>query len=232
MLYTYFGTSIGEVRQKALDHVRKSAEAGATITTITTDTYVPGMLSDCTQAASLFLEKQIFLIDTPSEKQDVFTDVLDNLELLKESEHEFVIIEDTLNAAAKKKFGSCGEMCELQGEKKETFNTFSLTDALLLKDKKTLWLKLTEAVQAGVSLEEIVGVLFWQIKILRLVEKSKSADEAGQKPFVYQKAQRALAKFKPGELSELSRGLLKLYHDGHMGKADMRNALEQWVLGL
>jgi hypothetical protein len=68
--------------------------------------------------------------------------------------------------------------------------------------------------------------------MLRLAERTKSAEEAGQKPFVYSKAKRALSAFKEGELDSISRDLLSIYHDGHLGKRDIDLALERWVLTL
>ena len=230
MLYIYFGNNTSEVRQKALARVHVCAGEGGQVTHITSDAYTIGSLIDLASGASLFSEKQVFLLDTPSERTEVYEDIMGNLELLKDSEHDFILIEHAVLAGDKKKFSAHGESHEITAEKKDSFNTFSLTDALCMRDKKTLWLLLMEARKAGVPAEEIIGVLFWQIKILRLVEKTKSAEEAGQKPFVYNKAKRALLKFKPGELEKLSRELLVLYHEGHVGKVDINLSLEKWVL--
>jgi len=230
MLYIYFGNNTGEVRQKALARVHVCAGNDGQVVHITSDAYVVGSLTDLASGASLFSEKQVFLLDTPSERAEAYEDVIANLELLKESEHDFILIEQAVLAGDKKKFSTHGEAHEITAEKKDSFNTFSLTDAFCMRDKKTFWLLLMEARKAGVPAEEIIGVLFWQIKILRLVEKTKSAEEAGQKPFVYQKAKRALSKFKSGELEKLSRELLVLYHEGHLGKGDINLTLEKWVL--
>ncbi len=59
-----------------------------------------------------------------------------------------------------------------------------------------------------------------------------SAEVAGMKDYPYQKAQRSLSAFKPGELETLSHSLLRVYHDGHGGVRDIDAALELWVLGL
>ena len=56
--------------------------------------------------------------------------------------------------------------------------------------------------------------------------------EAGQQPFVYDKAKRALSKYKQGELTALSHELILLYHKGHMGMCTLPHALEAWVLKL
>ena len=61
-------------------------------------------------------------------------------------------------------------------------------------------------------------------------ECDKTAAEAGMKDFPYQKAKRALLRFKPGEIEAKARKLLVLYHKGHRGEVDLDLALEEWVL--
>ncbi len=89
---------------------------------------------------------------------------------------------------------------------------------------------LAEARLAGVRSEELVGILWWQLKTMRLAAVTRSAIDAGMKDFLYNKAKRALGLFKEGEVNELSRSLLELYHLSHQGKRDMDLALEEWVL--
>jgi hypothetical protein len=91
---------------------------------------------------------------------------------------------------------------------------------------------LQEARQSGLREEEIIGMLWWQLKSLRLALVTNSADEAGMKEFPYTKAKRALSTFAPGEVVLLSQSLLELYHAGHSGQSDMDVALEEWVLTL
>jgi hypothetical protein len=89
---------------------------------------------------------------------------------------------------------------------------------------------LQDARAAGLREEEIIGMLWGQLKSLRLAAVTSSADEAGMKDFPYNKSKRALNTFAPGEVLTLSQSLLELYHAGHSGQRDMDIALEQWVL--
>ena len=89
---------------------------------------------------------------------------------------------------------------------------------------------LQEAKAAGQSAEEIIGVLWWQLKTLRLAAITNLASEAGLKDFPYNKAKRSLSHFKEGELGTLSLSLLSLYHEGPAGIVDIDEALEQWLL--
>ncbi len=231
MLYVYFGNDAIRVRQEAFDFVHTLTEDDSLVTTISSDRYEEGVLIDIAEGSSLFGGTQVCVIDTPSEDSEVFQHVMEQLEVMKVSQNHFIIIESALKADEKKKLLSqATKFEELTSDKKEKFNAFLLTDALLRRDKKSLWLLLMEAQKNELSNEEITGVLFWQIKILRLVEKTKSAEEAGQKPFVYSKAKRALTNFKKEELDTMSRTLLSIYHDGHLGRCDTALALEKWVL--
>ena len=123
-------------------------------------------------------------------------------------------------------------MEEYKAAAAERFNAFGMADSLSRKDKKTLWLQLQDAKQANLSAEEIIGTLWWQLKSMRLAKNTNSAAEAGMKDFPYNKAKRALSAFKDGELESLSRGLLTVYHEGHLGKVDIDIALERWMLTL
>ncbi len=233
MLYVYYGSDISLVREKAFSFLHTLMKEDTSVTYITPDIYEEGMIIDSAEAVSLFGGEHVFVIDTPSEKPEVFSSVLEKLALMRDSVNHFILIEGALLAAPKKKLEvGASSIEEFVKEKTTKFNAFSLTDAFTRRDKKSLWLLLTEAWSEGLSNEEIVGILFWQVKILRLVERTKSADEAGQKPFVYQKAKQALRNFKQGELDRLSQELVTIYHEGHGGKRDMTTALEGWVLSL
>lgn len=232
MLHVFFGTDVVKVRKSAHDFL-VSLPGGAEAQYITAETYVDGVLADVVGASSLFGEKQAILIDTPSELAEMKEAVWDMLPELAASENEFVLIESKLLAADQKKLKThAAHVEEFTETKAEAFNAFALADALANKDKKTLWILLVRAKQNGQSAEQLIGMLFWQLKALRLAAVTQSPEEAGQKPFVWNKARRALSKFKEGELAQLSRDVLAIYHDGHLGKRDADIALEQWVLGL
>ena len=171
------------------------------------------------------------MVDTPSANADLAEEVSESLAAMAESPNTFIVLEGTLLAAAKKKYAKHAAMMEeFTAEKAERFNTFAMADALAQKDRRQLWMLLHDARQAGLAAEEIIGMLWWQLKALRLAEVTESASEAGMKDFPYNKAKRALQKFSTGEVAQLSHSLLDLYHDGHAGVRDIDLALEEWVL--
>jgi DNA polymerase III delta subunit len=231
MLKVFCGNDVGKVRAAALAAARESAAPDTSVTTVEAEGYSTGVITDAVGASSLFGGTELFVIDTPSENSDFEEEVKNNLKEMGESANTFIVIEGALLAGPKKEYGKYAESLEeFKAAAAERLNVFSLADALADKDKKKLWLLLQEMKHAGVPEEEIIGILWWQLKSLRLAAATDSASEAGMKDFPYNKAKRALSKFKPGEIEELSHSLLSVYHDGHGGIRDIDTSLEHWVL--
>ncbi len=233
MLQIFFGTAVASLRDAAQIHIKAREAAGVQVSRVESSTYEPGVIENALGATSLFGGSALCVIDSPSELADFKVEIEDSLAALSESNTEFVIITGGLTAAEKKRYTAVGAMLhEHSAPPKPRENTFALTEALAEKDKKNLWLLYQEAVVAGKSAEEIIGLLWWQLKALRLATLTTSGAEAGMKDFPYQKARQALKNFKPGEIESLSTSLLSVYHDGHAGLRDINIALESWLLEL
>jgi DNA polymerase III delta subunit len=232
MLELYFGTDTIAVRTQALAAVTRVASLGARIERPEKDTWGVGMLAEVIGATSLFGETTVYLIDTPSDDSEFYAVLTKALPELAHCANTIVVIEGALLAPEKKKWLAAAtkmEECATTATVSR-FDVFALAEALSNKDKKSLWLLLTKARQAGLSAEEIIGTLWWQLKVLRTAHMTKSAAEAGMKDFPYNKAKRALQNFKTGELETISQRLLSVYHDGHGGVKDIFVGLEEWVL--
>src|SRR3989344_1276952 len=102
----------------------------------------------------------------------VFSNILDateareflfpRLDKLQESQNYFVFLEGKLAKAVLdifKKARAEVEVFEKQESKEERFNSFLLANALGQKSKLDLWILYRQAIMAGVSLEELAGVL-------------------------------------------------------------------------
>ncbi|MCA9362001.1 hypothetical protein KC906_01370 [Candidatus Kaiserbacteria bacterium] len=231
MYVVFFGTDRGGVRDAATSYIEKNLPADATLTTIDAAEYQPSQLSDALGASSLFGGEEWFVIDTPSNNSECDEEVKGALADMAESSNTFIVLESALLAASKKTYAKhATNMQECTAEKADRFNSFALAEALAGKDKRKLWVLLQEAKLSGMREEEIVGMLWWQLKALRLAQTTRSAAEAGMKDFPYNKAKRALVQFAPGEVERITQSLLELYHDGHAGVREMDLALEEWVL--
>lgn len=233
-MYTvFFGTDRTKVRDAATAEIAKNFPPDGTLTTLDAQSFVPGQIADALGATSLFGGAEWFVLDNPAGNPDFAEEVKTALKEMSESPNTFIILEEALLAPAKKSYGKWAAATEeFTAQKNERFNTFAMAEALATKDKRQLWVLLQTARNAGLREEEIIGMLWWQLKSLRLAALTGSAAEAGMKDFPYNKAKRALGAFAAGEVVALSQSLLELYHAGHAGQRDMDIALEQWVLTL
>ena len=227
MLFVFFGTDRTAVRDAA--H-KESEKLGVSPIVIDETTYNFGAVSSAVGASSLFGGVECFLLDTPSDIEDFEKEVYGALSEMASSQNVFIVMERALLADAKKKYSTYVVPLEFSADKVERFNSFAIAEALAKKDKRNMWVLLQQARAAGLRDEEIIGMLWWQLKALRLAKVTGSPEEAGMKDYPYKKAKQALREFKTGEVEALSRSLLELYHLAHQGKRDMDLALEEWVL--
>lgn len=232
-LHIFTGTDTIAVREKAHELVAEKEADGASVRLVEAGDYAPGMLASAARAVSLFGGTELYLLDGVLENDEAVEELEATADALARSAHAFVVIEQKLPAPLAKVLKKHAEtFYEAKAESGREFNVFSLADALARRDKKALWVLLMRARRAGLAPEEIAGTLFWQLKSLRLAKLTKDAKEAGMNPFPYNKAKKAAAKFKDGELRDLSRSLVSLYHEGHQGIADLDLALERWALSV
>lgn len=233
MYLVFFGTDRKGSRDAVSEYLEKNFPADGTLTTLEAGSYEIGQLADALGASSLFGGEEWFVLDTPSDNPDFAEEVKTSLKEMSESANNFLVIENSLLAPAKKSYSKHAEnMQEFSAEKTERFNTFAMAEALANRDKRKLWVLLQEAKLEGLREEEMIGIIWWQLKSLRLAAMTNSAAEAGMKDFPYNKSKRALNKFKEGEVEKLSQSLLELYHDGHAGLRDIDLAFEEWVLSM
>lgn len=233
MYIVFHGSDRLKVRDTATEYIEKNMSPETTLTTIDSGVFEVGQVANALGAESLFGGEEWFVLDNPADSADFAEEVKQSLKEMSESSNTFIILEAGLLAPAKKTYAKYAkEIVEFKADKVERFNSFGMAEALLAKDKRKLWVLLQEAKMSGLREEEMVGMLWWQLKSLRLASLTTNAAEAGMKDFPYNKTKRGLSKFTETEIKDLSQLLLELYHDGHAGVRDMDTSLEQWVLNL
>ncbi len=119
---------------------------------------------------------------------------------------------------------------DLKEGKARTFNPFAMTDALIARDRKQLWLTFQMARREGLSVEEIYPPLSWQAKNMLLVAVSKPEDKLDLKPFVITKAKQALRNYSPIELKKLFANLIELHHTTYPNSDEFEFGLEKLIL--
>lgn len=228
MLQVVYGTDETTVRKTALDFF-----VAAPIIRIEAGGFEGGQLATLAQGSSLFGEKMQYVLDTPSDNQAFLDEVLDTTAALAESEHLFVVIEKTVLAATKKVLAKYAlTITEYKKPAEASFNQFAITDAIASRDKRQAWLLVQEAWQNHIATEEIIGLVWWQLKSMRLAACTTTPAEAGMKDYPYRKAKSALANFPLALVESKSRELTKAYHDARRGKGDPNQLFEMWVLTL
>jgi hypothetical protein len=137
--------------------------------------------------SSLFSKKSTILFSNIMEYEENRSFILEKLKPIAESENTFIFLEGKLLKSildAFRKVNSEIKVFELAKEKKEKFDNFLIANAFANKDKLNTWIYFRQSVDAGASLEEINGVLFWKIKDLILKRNFNKLKEEQLKNFV------------------------------------------------
>ncbi|MEK7567677.1 MAG: hypothetical protein AAB513_02020 [Patescibacteria group bacterium] len=229
MLYIFYGND----RLRALKATEAVLEKSNSSKRISFDESLenPIELLSLATINDLFAEKTFIKCDGVLESA-YKEEVLKYTESFQESQNTFVFLENAIKADTLKILKKHSEKVEefkIIDKKKEKFNIFEVSDAFGLRDKKTLWVLYTKALDAGKSGEEIVGTIFWQLKSMLLVSKG---DASGLSPFVANKAKQFLKNYKSEEIEKMSFDLLKRYHESRRGRYDLETTLERFILSV
>mgnify|MGYP001560263422 CR=1 FL=1 len=150
----------------------------------------PDQIESFYSGSSLFYKTTAIIFSEILEKEDTRDFILSKISLLASSENKFVFLErklskPTLDAFKKIKGGEIEiNIFELPKEKKEKFNNFLLANDLERKDKLNLWIHYRQAVDKGVGLEELTGVLFWKAKDMILKNNFRSLSKVQLESFI------------------------------------------------
>ncbi len=186
MLYLFSGD---DSKNKILNYEKfiKSIPVGTVTFFINRNDFNPVQIESFYSGASLFsaLSAIVFLnIFEYEEKRDF---LLERLAQMGESSNTFIFLESKLNKPildAFKKARAELNVFELPKEKKEKFDNFLVANAFANKDKLNTWIYFRQAVDVGVGMEELVGVLFWKIKDMLLKKNFSKFKEEQLKIFV------------------------------------------------
>ena len=236
MLFLLHGTDTTKARAKAnvLVDSLLAKKPDAALVKVDDEMFDASHIPEWTTAQGLFEQKFIVFFDKVLLNKDAKETIIGALKEIESSDNVFVMLEESLDKKTLTKLEKHAQKVQEFGTKesapKESFNAFALTDALGKRDKKQLWVLYQKALMHGLVPEELHGTLFWQVKSMILARTSRSADEAGLKPFVYNKAKGFAGNYSEGELENLSKGLVKVYHESRRGEGEFGVKLEMWVL--
>lgn len=117
--------------------------------------------------ASLFSAKSAVVFSGVLEYEETREFILEKMENMGKSDNWFVFLESKLTKAVLdlfKKNRAEINVFELPKEKKEKFDNWLVASAFLAKNKFNTWMFFREAVDKGVIMEELIGVIFWKMK--------------------------------------------------------------------
>jgi DNA polymerase III delta subunit len=232
LLYGTDAVARNKKREKIESDMRK---AGTDIVTLTYTTFSQESIESFLQTQGLFGGQTCVVLKDVLSRDDAGEYILKAGTALSESKTHFIFDSEVVSKEQQKLFSKLGTVEQYDADKKkprEKFNTFSLTDAFNKKDKKNLWVLYSEALRAGVSPEEIVGVLFWNIKniVLYCSAEQKSATTTGISPFVFSKLQTTAKNFSKDEALARAKELTEITHASRMGQGDSATLLELFIL--
>lgn len=237
MLYVFHGTDTATVVDRA-----RACVVGLTKEHIDAQVFsfdepiaVSTQLDALIDARDLFARVHITVLKDPLGNAESEGVLLDRIPRLQTSENLFVIIAGKLTMGQRRTFEAHAVQVEehaRQEAKRSEYNVFTLADALTARDKRGLWAGYRGAIRAGLAPESICGTLHWAVRAMLAASRERTPEEAGLKPYPFEKARRGAARFSRGELYALSRSLISLYHDAHRGHHELDLALERWVIGL
>ncbi len=163
--------------------------------------------------AGLFFARCAVIFDGILDKEEIQDFILEKLELLGKSENTFVFLEGKLSKPildAFKKASAKLNIFELPKAKKEKFDNFLVANAFEKKDKLNMWIYFRQAMDKGVGMEEIIGVLFWKMKDMILKKN--------------------FGKFSEVELKNSASHLSYLLPKARKAGRDAESAFEQFLL--
>jgi DNA polymerase III delta subunit len=231
MFYLFHGKSRKKASEKAYALVKGllSKKPDASYVRVGVDDWHEDILLELSGTQGLFESKHVILCD------DLWSEALpneDDIDVIANSPNVFILIETNLSPSQKKTLVKLakGETEVTKDEERETFNIFTLSDALSVKDKKRLWLLYREALASNVDPEDILNILFWQIKNLVLAKRNLLSGKLKVSPYVASKAKQGAVNWKDDELETKAKQIVDIYHMSRLGQADMEVSLERLIL--
>lgn len=237
MIYFLYGTDTKSSRKKMHEILGQlsTKRPNSEVFKITSENWQSEQFDELLGAQGLFEKKYIVVLDFLLSQKDIKENILQKLKEMQEVEHWFLILDgkvDSMTIKKIEKFSYKSQEFEKTESKKESPIIFTITDKLLARNKKQLWVCFTDLLGQGIPAEEIHGVLFWAVKNMVIAARVDSQKESGLAPFSYSKALSGGRNYKLAELKKMSSDLVEMVHKVRNGEGEMGVMLEKWVLGV
>ncbi len=198
----------------------KSIPTGVEVFSVSRNDFDPIRIESFYSGASLFFVLSAVIFQNIFEFEETRDFILEKLKSMGESANLFIFLEGKLNKSildAFKKALSADQQTapfinifELSKERKEKFDNFLVANAFERKDKLNMWIYFRQAIDKGVGMEELIGVLFWKIKDMLL--------------------RKNFSKFSESELKDSASCLSFLLPEARKKGQDAESVFEQFLL--
>lgn len=193
MIYLFCGDDTKN-KHASYEKFLKSVPSSTEIFYIGKNDFDPAQIESFYSGSGLFFAKCAVVFTNIFEKGETLDFVLEKLNLMEKSGNGFIFLEGKLNKSvldvfkkalpAGRQVGQRINVFELPKEKKEKYNNFLLADAFAERDKLHLWIYFRQAMDVGVGMEELAGVLFWKAKDMLLRKNFSKFSELELKNFI------------------------------------------------
>lgn len=166
MIYLFAGDD-SKTKLFSYEKFIKSIPSDTEVLSISRNGFDKTQIESLYSGSSLFSKKSFVIFSNILEHEDTRDFILDKLALMGESVNSFLFLETKLAKPVFDTFQGAGakiNIFELPKAKKEKFDNFLVANAFEKKDKLNMWIYFRQAMDRGVGMEEIIGVLFWKIK--------------------------------------------------------------------
>jgi hypothetical protein len=154
---------------------------------ISRNNFNPMQIESLYSGSSLFSPRCATFFQNILDYEETRDFILDKLKIMGDSNNYFIFLESKQNKSildAFKKARAELNIFELPKEKKDKFDNFLVANAFANKDKFNTWVYFRQAIDLGVSMEEISGILSWKIKDMILKNNFSKFTEAQLKTFL------------------------------------------------
>jgi DNA polymerase III delta subunit len=236
MLYVMHGTGYEKARSRTRDltDALQKKKPDVVFFRVTNLNYAENPLSFLVAGQGLFESKYIVLLDNLFESKDIKEEIVGALKEIKASDNIFILLEKEIDKKTLDKLEKHSEKVQefssSEAKKRNDYNPFAISDAILNRDKKSLWMIILDAKKRGGAPEETHGIIWWQVKAMKLARETPDAKDADLSPFVYAKAKKVEKNFSDEEINKMAFDLVAMYHEAHRGAVDLWDELEKWGL--
>lgn len=166
MIYLFSGDD-SKNKIKSYESFVESVSKDMDVFYVSKNDFNPVQIESFCSGSGLFFKKCTVVFSNVLELESIRDFVLEKLPLMGEATNDFVFLESKLTKSILDEFKKARaelNIFELSKDKKEKFNNFLLAEAFSERDKLNLWIYFRQAMDVGVGMEELTGVLLWKVK--------------------------------------------------------------------